>query len=48
MVEKIWRKEVWRARLEFWKLYGLICKILGALVKRICNLEGVDGLKCKI
>jgi hypothetical protein len=57
-IEKIWRKEVQRPKLEFWKPLGLkyefgkcwgpIWKIPGALVKRICNLEQGEGFMCKI
>jgi hypothetical protein len=28
-IEKIWRKEDWRTKLEFGKLWGLICKMAG-------------------
>jgi hypothetical protein len=33
---------------SIWKVVGLICKIAGALEKRICNLENVEGFTCKI
>jgi hypothetical protein len=35
-------------KYEFGKVYGLIWKIPGALVKMICNLVGVEGLNYKI
>jgi hypothetical protein len=35
-------------KLEFGKLWGLICKISGALVKRICILVEVEGCMCRI
>jgi hypothetical protein len=46
-VKKKWRFEVWRAKLEFWQASGLICKIARTLVKRIWNLERVEGLNYK-
>jgi hypothetical protein len=49
MVEKIWTKDVWRAKIGVWKALRLICKIPGALVTRIYNLEQRGGIyMCKI
>jgi hypothetical protein len=34
-------------KYEFRKLWGFICKILGALVKSICKLKKMEGLNYK-
>jgi hypothetical protein len=50
---EVWLKRHGRLKFrglkyEFGKDQGFIWKIAGALVIMICNLEGVEGLKCKI
>jgi hypothetical protein len=47
-VEKIWRFEVARTKLGFWKVLGSSLKNCRGLVKRICNLEEVEGFMSKI
>ena len=34
-------------KCDFGKLWGLICKMTGALLNWKCNLEKTEGLKCK-